>query len=260
VPARGIVRREVTRLSRPARFSKKTSLNPAATTFSPVYASGRPVRLALLDLSTGAFWIEESASLDANPGHSHALCAGRMRDSGERKDDRSLIRARRRNRNDVESLRRLAFRAGRRGGPVDESFRRALLDGVWLRQSHGGDRGGGAVLHYVTHELRRQVGHVADYPSRTPPTICCWTKPRSRISISSLRAVRESGLGNSSSPHDRHDAHRDGQSAPARLASETADGFEGNRPRHDAVEGAGPGPQTACQLTYTMARVKDLNG
>ncbi len=68
--AKGIVRREVTGVVTPGTALQDTMLSPGRNNYlAGVCRSGRALGLAMLDLSTGAFWVEEVADAEALSDH-----------------------------------------------------------------------------------------------------------------------------------------------------------------------------------------------
>src|SRR6056297_613974 len=64
--AKGIVKREVTRIVTPGTILDEGSLDRAQNNYlAGLVRDGNHFGLAMLDLSTGAFWIEEAVSADA---------------------------------------------------------------------------------------------------------------------------------------------------------------------------------------------------
>ena len=109
--AHGIVRREVTRIVTPGTVLEENVLESNRNNFlAGLCQAGEMFGLALLDLSTGTFWVEESASLAAIQDNLMRYAPAECVIPDEKKDDPmfgSVLQ--RRDRHDAESLRRLAF-------------------------------------------------------------------------------------------------------------------------------------------------------
>jgi len=160
--AKGIVRREVTRVVTPGTVLEDHVLESRRNNYlAGLCAEGGRYGLAFLDLSTGAFWIEEAGGASAVQQHLARYAPAECVVPEPLRDDPAV---------------RAFFPAG--GGPVltahDEwtfeadaaadlltrHFKVHSLDGFGVRECPLGLRAAGAVLHYVSTALRRAVDHV----------------------------------------------------------------------------------------------------
>ncbi len=259
--AKGIVRREVTRIVTPGTVLEENVLESARNNFlAGVCEKGGVFGLALLDLSTGTFWIEESASLAAIQDnlvrHAPAECVipGAMR------DDPSFV-----------SL--TGGVSGTMLSPYDDwTFEKdAALDlltrhfGVHSLTGFGCDGctagvgAAGAVLHYVTHELRRQVGHVRRLSVKNPTDYMLLDE----ATVSNLDLVSSRSPGRAGSATNLLRVLDTTRTAMgSRLLRDwilrpLMDLKEIGR-RHDAVEALVKDRKLLADLRDAMAQVKDL--
>ena len=259
--AKGIVRREVTRIVTPGTVLEENVLESARNNFlAGVCQQGGVFGLALLDLSTGTFWIEESASLAAIQDnlvrHAPAECVipGAMR------DDPSFV-----------SL--TGGVSGTMLSPYDDwTFEKdSALDlltrhfGVHSLTGFGCDGctagvgAAGAVLHYVTHELRRQVGHVRRLSVKNPTDYMLLDE----ATVSNLDLVSSRSPGRAGSATNLLRVLDTTRTAMgSRLLRDwilrpLMDLKEIGR-RHDAVEALVKDRKLLADLRDAMAQVKDL--
>ncbi len=160
--AKGIVRREVTRVVTPGTVLEDHVLESKRNNYlAGLAASGGGYGLAFLDLSTGAFWVEEAGTPAAVAQHLTRAAPAECVVPDTLRDDPAI---------------RALFPPG--PGPLltphDEwtfepdaaadlltrHFKVHSLDGFGLADSPLGLRAAGAVLHYVGAALRRSVDHV----------------------------------------------------------------------------------------------------
>ncbi|MBU4461215.1 MAG: DNA mismatch repair protein MutS, partial [Verrucomicrobia bacterium] len=157
--AKGIVRRDVTRIVTPGTVVEEGILDARVSNYlAGLCRHGDLFGLAMLELSTGAFWIEERAEPDG------------IRDLLSKYSPSEVIVPQEQR----EALAPAAVADGRMVTPVDdwrfepEASRDALLrhfgvvslDGFGCEGLAAGIGAAGAVLHYVTVELRRPADHV----------------------------------------------------------------------------------------------------
>ena len=122
--AKGLVKREVTSIVTPGTVLSESVLDAGKSNYlAGVHRSGKAWGLAMLELSTGEFWMEETGSAEA-------ACA----DLALQSPAEVIV---------PESLHR------------DAGFAAALA-------------AAGALLHYVTHDLRRSAAHVRGIRFRAP--------------------------------------------------------------------------------------------
>jgi len=167
--AKGIVRREITRVVTPGTVLEDQVLDSNRNNYlAGLNFSGAVFGLALLDLSTGTFWVEESAD------------TGTLRDNLARyAPAECIVPAEQR---DDPRLRSVLGEGCRLVTPAEDwTFEPATAADLLTRhfQVHslagfGGDGlsaavgAAGAVLHYVTRELRREAGHIRRLTRRNP--------------------------------------------------------------------------------------------
>ncbi len=259
--AKGIVRREVTRIITPGTVLEENVLESARNNFlAGVCRQGGVFGLALLDLSTGTFWIEEGAGLAA------------LQDNLMRYAPAECIIP--------EALREdplfgtwLSGASGTMLSPYDDwTFEKdAALDlltrhfGVHSLTGFGCDGctagvgAAGAVLHYVTHELRRQVGHVRRLSVKNPTDYMLLDE--ATVSNLDLVASRSPGRAGSAT-HLLRVLDTTCTAMGSRLLRDwilrpLMDVKEIGR-RHDAVEVLVKDRKGLADLRDAMAQVKDL--
>ena len=160
--AKGIVRREVTRVVTPGTVLEEAVLESNRNN----YLAGLCEReglfgLALLDLSTGEFWIEETRDV-ADLQNNLARCApSECVIAGERREDPVLRRVL-----DASPATMLSghedwtFEYDSARDLLVRHFKIHSLAGFGCEECRVGTSAAGAVLHYVTQELRRDIGHI----------------------------------------------------------------------------------------------------
>jgi DNA mismatch repair protein MutS len=160
--AKGIVRREVTGIVTPGTAMQETILSSAQNNYlSGVCRQGDVIGLAMLDISTGAFWVEESKSAAALADTLHQFAPRECVVPSEQLND-PLIKG-------------LVSSAGGvvvTGGEdwifhLDVARDRLLrhfgvhsLDGFGCEKKTAAVGAAGGILYYVQEELRRDVRHV----------------------------------------------------------------------------------------------------
>ena len=168
--ARGIVRREITRIITPGTILEENVLESNRNNFlAGLCREGEVFGLALLDLSTGAFWVEESANLVAIRDNLMRYAPAECVIPDEKKDDPLFLSA--------LSGATDTLRTPYEDWPFEREAATDFLTrhfGVHSLIGFGCDHctaaigAAGAVLHYVTHELRRQVGHIRRLSVKNP--------------------------------------------------------------------------------------------
>ena len=259
--AQGIVRREVTRIITPGTVLEENVLESSRNNFlAGLCQAGERFGLALLDLSTGTFWVEESASLVAIQDNLMRYAPAECVIPDEKKDDPKFGSV-------------LGGATGTMLSPYEDwTFEQdAAVDlltrhfGVHSLMGFGCDGctaalgAAGAVLHYVTHELRRQVGHIrrlsvknpADYMRLDEATV-------SNLDLISSRSPGRAG----SATHllrvlDTTRTAMGGRLLRDWLLRPLTDLKEIGR-RHDAVETLVKDRKRLADLRDAMAQVKDL--
>ena len=160
--AKGIVRREITRVVTPGTVLEEAVLESNRNN----YLAGLCERdglfgLALLDLSTGEFWIEESRD-DADLRNNLARCAPSECVVAEERRKDPLLR----NVLDASPSTMLSghedwtFEYDSARDLLVRHFKTHSLAGFGCEECRVGTSAAGAVLHYVTQELRRDIGHI----------------------------------------------------------------------------------------------------
>ena len=160
--AKGLVKREVTSIVTPGTVLSESVLEAGKSNYlAGVHRSGKAWGLAMLELSTGEFWMEETGSAEAvcadlalqapaevivpeslqrDAGFAAALAATGARSVSVQED--------------------WIFEAATAEDGLCRHFGTATLDGFGAA-GHGAATGAaGALLHYVTHDLRRSAAHV----------------------------------------------------------------------------------------------------
>ena len=168
--AKGIVRREVTRIVTPGTLLEDNLLESNRNNYlAGLTHDGKLFGLSFLDLSTGAVWIEESPNAAAIEDNLARYAPTECVVPAERAK---------------EPLFRDFFRAGSPTviTPHDDwtfdrdaahdvllrHFKVHSLDGFGVNSAAAGLGAAGAVLHYVTQSLRRQIEHVRRVQVKNP--------------------------------------------------------------------------------------------
>jgi len=258
--ARGIVRREVTRVVTPGTILEENVLDSNQNNYlAGLCRGGDRYGLAMLDLSTGMFWVEESPS-------SAALADNLVRYApSELVVPESLHRA--------EGLRALLSSlpatviTAYEDWPFDFETAKDLL----LRQFHVHSLGGfgcdgltvgvcaaGGALHYVSQELRRKVDHVRRLQVKHPADYMMLDE----ATIQNLELVSPRGAG---SPRTTTLLGVLGASCTpmgGRLLRDwllrPLTGLEGIASRHDAVEAFVKDRRLLAELQATLKEIKDI--
>lgn len=166
--AKGLVRREITRVITPGTVLEESVLDAKRNNYlAGLWLDDRVFGLALLDLSTGAFWIEEGADLAALPGQIARYAPSECVVPEERKD------AYRAQLGDaagfiVTGHEDWTFEFDAAADLLRRQFKVHSLDGFGCEGFTAGLRAAGAVLHYVQKELRRPVDHLRQLRVRNP--------------------------------------------------------------------------------------------
>ncbi len=168
--AKGIVRREVTRVVTPGTVLEEQVLDAKRNNYlAGLYPAADGAGMAFLDLSTGAFWIErvtgESDIRDnlARYMPSECVVPEDDRDHPMIRDlfgpgVKTLLTAHEDWTFDLEAATDVLMR----------HFNVHSLDGFGVGDARPGLRAAGAVLHYVTQELRRKMDHVRQIRVKNP--------------------------------------------------------------------------------------------
>lgn len=160
--AKGIVRREVTRVITPGTVLEDQVLESKKNNYlAGLVHAESGYGLAFLDLSTGAFWLEESASATAVEENLARYAPSECVVPFERRDDpvfRGFFHAG--SATVLTGHDEWTFDAEAAADLLTRHFKVHSLDGFGLRECPLGLRAAGAVLHYVGQALRRRVDHV----------------------------------------------------------------------------------------------------
>ena len=168
--AKGIVKREVTRIITPGTILEEPVLESNRNNYlAGLNRVGKTYGLALLDLSTGVFWVEETELRDA------------VRDNLIRyAPSECLIPEGQRDAEDFCDLLQTAgrvmltphddwtFEFDSANDLLTRHFKVHSLEGFGCDQCPVGIGAAGGVLHYVKQELRRNVEHVRQLRVRRP--------------------------------------------------------------------------------------------
>jgi DNA mismatch repair protein MutS len=259
--AKGIVRREVTRIVTPGTVLEENVLESGRNNFlAGVCQAGEKFGLALLDLSTGTFWVEESTSLAAIQDNLMRYAPAECVIPDAMKDDPVF-----------GSM--LGGAPGTMLSPYEDwpfeqdaavdlltrHFSVHSLTGFGCDGCTAAIGAAGAVLHYVTHELHRQVGHVRRLFVKNPSDYMLLDE--ATVSNLDLVASRSPGRAGSATNLLRVlDTTRTAMGS--RLLRDwilrpLMDLKEVGR-RHDAVEALVKDRKMLADLRDALAQVKDL--
>ena len=160
--AKGIVRREVTRVITPGTVLEDQVLESRKNNYLAglVYAESG-YGLAFLDLSTGVFWLEEAASASAVEENLARYAPSECVVPFDRREDpayRGFFRPG--SPTVLTGHDDWTFDAEAATDLLTRHLKVHSLDGFGLRDCPRGLRAAGAVLHYVGQALRRRVDHV----------------------------------------------------------------------------------------------------
>jgi DNA mismatch repair protein MutS len=159
--AKGIVRREVTRVITPGTVLEDHVLESKRNNYLAALCPGEGrFGLAFLDLSTGAFWIEEAADLSAvRRLLAHGAPAECIVPEPAR-DDAALRALFANGGPTLTAHDEWTFDAAFAADTLTRHFKVHSLDGFGVRDCPLGLRAAGAALHYVGSALRRAVDHI----------------------------------------------------------------------------------------------------
>lgn len=168
--AKGIVRREVTRVVTPGTVMEDQVLDSRRNNYlAGLFGSARGYGIALIDLSTGVFWLEEaptSATISENIArYQPSECII----PSDKRDDPALVEIL----NAVPSTTLTpyedwTFDYDAAHDNLLRHFKVHSLDGFGIGSAAAGVCAAGAVLHYVTQQLRRPVDHVRQLRVKNP--------------------------------------------------------------------------------------------
>ncbi len=160
--AKGIVRREVTRVITPGTVLEDQVLESKKNNYlAGLMHAGSGYGLAFLDLSTGAFWLEESASASAVEENLARYAPSECVVPFEHRDDPAYGRFFRPGSATVLTGHdEWTFDSEAASDLLTRHFKVHSLEGFGLRDCPLGRCAAGAVLHYVGQALRRRIDHV----------------------------------------------------------------------------------------------------
>lgn len=165
--AKGIVKREITRIVTPGTVLDEAALDRAKNNYlAGLIREGGRFGLAMLDLSTGAFWIEESAGAGALAGNLARYMPQECIVAETSADDPEIEAV------IGQTLKTVCedwtFEPAGAEDVLLRHFKVHSLKGFGCENSPLGLRAAGAVLYYVTTELRRNLKHVRRIQVKNP--------------------------------------------------------------------------------------------
>ncbi len=167
--ARGVVRREIVRIVTPGTILEENVLESKQNNYlAGLCLRGKTYGLALLDLSTGMFWIEEASESDAIHDnlfrHAPSECVV-PEEQLENPAIRSLFDQ---NTSVLTPHEDWPFEYDMASDLLSRHFNVHSLRGFGCDDRKAGVGAAGGVLHYVTQELRRQAGHITSMRMKNP--------------------------------------------------------------------------------------------
>jgi DNA mismatch repair protein MutS len=160
--AKGIVRREVTRVITPGTVLEDHVLESRKNNYlAGLVHAEAGYGLAFLDLSTGVFWLEEAASAAAVEENLARYAPTECVVPADQRDDpvyRGFFRSG--STTVLTGHDDWTFDTEAAADLLTRHFKVHSLDGFGLRDCPLGLRAAGAVLHYVGQALRRRIDHV----------------------------------------------------------------------------------------------------
>jgi DNA mismatch repair protein MutS len=168
--AKGIVRREVTRVVTPGTVLEDQVLDSRRNNYlAGLFGSPRGYGMALIDLSTGMFWLEEVASCSIISENIARYQPSECIVPSDKRDDPALVEIL----NSVPGAtvtpyEDWTFDYDAAHDNLLRHFKVHSLDGFGVGTAAAGVCAAGAVLHYVTQQLRRPVDHVRQLRVKNP--------------------------------------------------------------------------------------------
>lgn len=259
--ARGIVKREITRIITPGTILEENVLDSRSHNYlAGVHEDEGRYGLALLDLSTGAFWIEESDNVNVLRENMARYAPSECLVAEGRKDDPKWVEL-------FQAMPSLMVSKHDDWCFDYEAARDVLLAhfGVVSLAGFGCDGmraavgAAGAVLHYVKHNLRRQTAHIRAFRVNHPAEFMVLDE----ATISNLDLVSSRMSSRSAAPTTLLAVLDSTRTAMgARLLREwilrPLVNAEGIRARHDAVETLVNNRMALAELREALGRVKDI--
>lgn len=167
---KGIVRREVTRVVTPGTVTEDSVLDAAQHNFlAGLCRVGNGFGISMIDLSTGLFWGEALTSVDGLRDELRRFSPSECVVPEEQADNPEL----RRMLGELAGLHVTkcedwTFGYDAAYDYLTRHFSVHSLQGFGCEDSEAVVCAAGGVLHYVKADLRRQVGHVRSFQTRTP--------------------------------------------------------------------------------------------
>lgn len=160
--AKGIVRREITRVVTPGTILEEQVLEANRNNYlAGLCRQENTFGLALLELSTGSFWIEETKSADAVRDNLMRYAPSEClipESDGDDPEMAALLRAAPQTL--LTAHEDWTFERASASDLLTRHFQVHSLQGFGCEQFQAGVGAAGAVLHYVKQELRRNTDHV----------------------------------------------------------------------------------------------------
>ena len=165
--AKGIVKRAVTRVVTPGTILDEATLDRSKNNYlAGLMSEGNRFGLAMLDLSTGEFWIEESVDAGALAGNLARYAPQECIVSEASMDDPVMGSILGRTLKTV--CEDWTFEKGSAEDALLRHFKIHSLKGFGCENAELGVRAAGAVLYYVHTELHRNLAHVRRIQVKNP--------------------------------------------------------------------------------------------
>ncbi|MBU0677207.1 MAG: DNA mismatch repair protein MutS [Verrucomicrobia bacterium] len=168
--AKGIVRREVTRVVTPGTILEENVLDSNRNNFlAGICRSKDAFGVALLDISTGTFWVEEEKDLSAVRDNMMRYAPSECVIPEEEKDSPHFASLLNGNSPTVLTAHDdWTFEYDSAADILTRHFKVHSLRGFGCEHCTAGICAAGAVLHYVQQELRRKVDHIRQIRAKNP--------------------------------------------------------------------------------------------
>lgn len=256
--AKGIVRREVTRIITPGTVLEEHALESSRNNYLVAIApDGGRFGLAGLELSTGEFWVEEAPDADAlrralaNTSPSECIVPEAAR------EDPAIRALTAPGGPTLTAQEDWTFAADFAIDALVRHFRVHSLDGFGLADCPLGLRAAGAALHYVLSALKRPAGHIRPPRARRAGDHMLLDE----LTLRNLDIVESSaGGGREATLLGVLDATRTPMGARRLRAWLTRPllRIDAIRARHDAVESLARNRATLTALRETLSEIRDL--
>ena len=161
--AKGLIKREITSIVTPGTVTSDAMLDAKAANYlAGIHRVGKTYGLAMLELSTGEFWMEESPSAEALCDDLALQGATEVVVPESLKDDPGFMAVLDTRGGGAALAVRddWIFEPATADDGLCRHFGVASLDGFGAAGHPAASGAAGALLHYVTNELRRSAGHV----------------------------------------------------------------------------------------------------